>query len=211
MTPEHVNDSEKREPAATGENRYHHRNRRVIIPDGVMAVGLIAGVHGLRGELKVEPHTDFPERFDVGKTVLMGTDLAEVKILSSRPHKELYLVRLEGVNDRSTAESLRGNWLFIPEVDATALEEDTFWIHDLVGMEVVDRSGRTLGSVHNIMATGANNVYLITPAEGINRGREILLPAIADVVQSVDADQRRIVVELIPGLLADEEDDQAAG
>lgn len=180
---------------------YHHRNRRVIIPDGVMAVGLIVGAHGLHGEVKIEPHTDYAERFAKGSTLLLGANLIQMTVIASRPHKSLHLVLFEGIGNRTDAESLRGNWLFIPEENAAPLGEDEYWIHDLVGMEVQDTQGRVLGTVEDVMATGANDVYIIEPAEDINDGREILLPAIAEVIQDVDADQRIIVVNLIPGLI----------
>jgi 16S rRNA processing protein RimM len=190
---------------------YYHRNRRVIIPDGMMAVGLIVGAHGLRGEVRVEPHTDYAERFSRGTTLLMGVGLEELQIVSSRPHKKYHLVVFDGVSSRSDAEALRGRWLFIRYEDAAELDDDHYWIHDLVGMEVQDVHGRTLGFVTNVMETGANDVFIVKPAHGVNRDREILLPAIADVVQSVETEKRLIVVQLMPGLLecADEADDSA--
>ena len=185
---------------------YHHRNRRVLIPDGMMAVGLIVGAHGLRGEVRIEPHTDFPDRFSPGNTILMGVDLVEMRIVASRPHKGLHLVLFDGIASRTAAEGVRGNWLFIPEEDASPLDEDVYWIHDLVGMQVEDTGGRILGTVRNVMPTGANDVYLIDPAPGVNRDQEILLPAIADVIKRVDVDARRIVVDLMPGLLDEPEE-----
>lgn len=193
--------SERHQPS------YHYRNRRVVIPDGVMAIGVIVGAHGLGGEVKIEVHTDYPERFAEGNTILMGVELLATRIAASRPHKNLQLVRFHGIGNRSEAENLRGQWLFIADEDAAALEDDVYWIHDLVGMEVRDTAGRVLGTVHNVLQTGANDVYLIAPAEGINRGREILLPAIADVVQRVDPTHRLIVVDLMPGLLEEEGED----
>ena len=186
---------------------YHHRNRRVIIPDGVMAVGLIVGAHGLRGEVRVEPHTDYAERFARNNTLLVGVDLVEMRVIASRPHKDVHLVQFEGVTNRTDAEALRGLWLFIPEEDAAELGEDQFWIHDLVGMDVKDEGGRLLGVVSDILLTGANDVFLVKAAEGVNRGQEILLPAIAEVVQGVDQQSRQITVHLLPGLVDDTDDD----
>jgi 16S rRNA processing protein RimM len=185
----------------TPQPSYHHRNRRVVIPDGVMAVGLIVGAHGLRGEVRVEPHTDYAERFARGNTLLLGIELEEMLVVASRPHKDVQLVQFEGVMNRTDAEALRGLWLFIPEKDAAELGEDQYWIHDLIGMDVFDEQGRTLGVVSDILATGANDVFLVEAAEGVNRGQEILLPAIAEVVQRVDQERRQIIVQLLPGLL----------
>ena len=180
---------------------YHHRNRSVTVPDGAMAVGLIVGAHGLNGEVKIELHTDFPERFTAGNSVLMGADLAEVEIETGRPHKAFYLVRFNGVTNRTDAENLRGQWLFIRDEDAVPLGDGVYWIHDIIGMEVQDTDGRLLGTVRNILETGANDVYVVDAAQGINRGREILLPAISDVIQTIDLENRVFVVHLIPGLI----------
>ena len=199
-----ANNEEARKNGHKRRQSYHHRNRRVVIPDGVMAVGLIVGAHGLGGEVKVELHTDFPERFVTDRVLLLGSDLHEVRIVSARPHQAFYLIRFEGVTSRSDTDSLRGEWLFIRDEEAVLLDDETFWIHDIIGMVVQDIGGRRLGTVRNILQTGANDVYLIQPAEGVNGGRDILLPAIPDVIKHVDLANRVIEVDLIPGLLDDD-------
>ncbi|MDI9548979.1 MAG: ribosome maturation factor RimM [Chloroflexota bacterium] len=180
---------------------YVHRNRSVFVPKGALAVGLVVGAHGLRGEVRVELHTDFPERFAPGNVVLMGDDLTEVLIVASRPHKNEMLVRFEGATDRTAADGLRGQWLFIEEQDAAELEEGVYWIHDIIGMDVQTDDGRRLGRVSDVLFTGANDVYLVKPAESINRGQDILLPAIPDVIQTVDVPARLITVKLMPGMI----------
>ena len=180
---------------------YTHRNRRVHIPDGYIAIGLIVGVHGLRGEVKIEPHTDFPERFDVGTTLRMGDELAPMAIRQSRPHKQNWLVLFEGVKGREAADALRNRWLFVPEDDALDLDEDTYWIHDIVGLTVQTTAGDVLGSVTDVMETGANDVYIVRTQPGVNNGRDLLLPAIAEVVQQVDVEAGQLIVDLPEGLL----------
>ncbi len=180
---------------------YTHRNRRVHIPEGYVIVGLIVGVHGLRGEVKIEPHTDFPERFGVDTTLLMGDDLTPVTIRQSRPHKQNMLVHFEGIRGREAAESLRGGWLFIPEDEVLDLEEDSYWIHDIVGLTVQTTAGDVLGSVTDVMETGANDVYIVRTQPGVNGGRDLLLPAIEEVVQQVDVEAGLLVVDLPEGLL----------
>lgn len=203
------------------ETVYTHRNQRVVIPDGFLAVGLIVGVHGLRGEVKVEIHTDFPERFDAGNTLYFTDALKEVPIKNSRPHKGHMLLQFAGVKDRGQAEALRQTWLFVPEDDAKPLGDDMYWVHDLIGMTVIQVeadsnkpvenssetilddavSGTELGTITDVLETGANDVYVIKPFGSINRGRELLLPAIADVVQKVDVENQQMFVQLQPGLL----------
>lgn len=196
---------------------YTHRNKRVIIPDGYLAVGLIVGVHGLRGELKVELHTDFPERFDAGSTVYLTDKLKEIVIKSARPHKNHMLITLDGIHNRNQAEELRQSWLFVSEDEAKELDEDMYWVHDLVGMTVIEIDStatesvedktasatgeRELGLLTDVLSTGANDVYVIAPFGEINQGRELLLPAIADVVQRVDVENKRMFVRLQSGLL----------
>mgnify|MGYP001164713870 CR=1 FL=1 len=180
---------------------YRVRNQNVVVPDGYMAVGCIVGVHGLRGEIKVELYTDFPERFAPGVMLLVGDDLMEVRLVSVRPHKNQLLMQLEGVADRTAAEQLRGLWLFAPEDDAAELEEGAYWIHDIIGLQVLQEDGRSLGDVVDVFATGANDVYVVRPAEGQNRGQDILLPAIPEVVLAVDLAQRRMTVHLPDGLI----------
>lgn len=164
-----------------------------------MAVGLITTAHGLRGEVKVELHTDFPDRFAPGIEVYLGEELEKATISAARPHQGQVLLQFQGHEDREAADALRGLWVFIPEDEAVELEEDTFFVHDIIGLAVQTADGRLLGTVAEVLFTGANEVYVIaTPDEP---SREILLPAIADVVKEVDLEQGILTVELLPGLL----------
>lgn len=169
-----------------------------VTPQGYLAVGRIVGVHGMRGEVKVEPFTDFSERFDPGSVLLLGDALEEVTVLSSRPHKGNMLLMLTALSTRGDAELLRTQWLYVPEDEAAALDENAYWVHDILGMEVVTDEGETLGMVYDVLFTGANEVYVVrTP----NSPREVLLPAIDEVVLAVDVPARRMTVHLMPGLL----------
>jgi 16S rRNA processing protein RimM len=178
-----------------------YRNQSVVVPDGYMAVGCIVGVHGLRGELKVELHTDFPERFAPNAHLRLGEALIECTIVASRMHKTHVLLQLKGITRREQAEALRGQWLFVPEEDATNLEEGAYWVHEIIGLEVESEDGRHLGEIADVIFTGANEVYVVRTPPTVNRGRELLLPAIDDVVRAVDLPANRMVVHLLPGLL----------
>ena len=177
------------------------RNQNVVVPTGYLAVGHIIGVHGLRGELKIELYTDFPERYAPGVTLFMGPELDEVEVRQVRPHKGHLLIMLDGINDRTTAEGLRGFWLFVDEADAAELEEGEYWIHDIIGLQVVTDADSMLGKVVDVLATGANDFYIVRPAEGVNRGQEILLPAIADVILDVDLPAGILRVHIPEGLI----------
>jgi 16S rRNA processing protein RimM len=201
----HQKERPQTERPRTGKRRvkpvYMHRNREVDIPDGYMAVGQIVGVHGLRGEVKVELHTDFPERFKPGLILAMGIERQEVEVASARPHKGLILVRLVGVNQRSAAETLRGNWLFVSEEAAMELDEGIYWIHDLIGLTVQSTSGEKYGTLIEVLSTGANDVYIVRTEAPFNKGKDLLIPAIAEVVQTVDLEAGLMSIDLPAGLV----------
>ncbi len=180
---------------------YTHRNRRVEIPDGYIAVGQIVGVHGLRGEIKVDPHTDFPERFKPGLVLALGDGKRTLEVVKARPHKNFMLILFAGINRREDAETLRGIWLFVPEDDAVELDEGVYWIHDLMGLTVQSASGQQYGAITDVLSTGANDVYVVRTEAPFNKGKDLLVPAIADVVQEVDIDAGTMTIDLPPGLV----------
>ena len=182
-------------------SRFHSRSTSV--PDGHLAVGRILGAHGLRGEVKVESHTDFDSRFAPGQQLLIGEELLLAEIESSRPHKGIHLVQFSEVTDRFAAEDLFDEWLYIPEEAAMELDEDSFWVHDIVGLTVQTESESQLGEVVDVLFTGANEVYIIRPAPGVNRDRDLLIPALAEVVRAVDIEAGTLTVRLQPGMLDD--------
>lgn len=197
--PKQVPNSNKRQPTRGPFQTYLHRNQRVRIPDGYMAVGLITTAHGLRGEVKVELHTDFPERFAPDVVVYLGEELDKAVIREARPHQGQLLLQFNDIDDRTKADALRGLWVFIPEDEAVELEEDTYFVHDIIGLAVQTTKGEPLGTVEQVLFTGANDVYVVQPPG--EPKREILLPAIEDVIKEVDLENGILTVELLPGLL----------
>jgi 16S rRNA processing protein RimM len=163
-----------------------------------IAIGRIVRPHGVRGELLVEVLTDFPERFNHMELVYLGdADKAEAwPVRAARWHKDRVLLSLEGCQDRTSAEQLRGLLVQIPIEEAMLLPEDEYYPHQLMGLEVRTVEGEELGRISDIMFTNANEVYVVTGRRG-----QILLPAIADVVKQVDLEAGRLVVEIIEGLL----------
>jgi 16S rRNA processing protein RimM len=163
-----------------------------------LAVGSIVGVHGIRGEVKVLPLTDYPERFEPGRTVYVGVEpnLTSTEIVSARPHQGMWLVKLASTPDRNAAELLRDQYLMISEEDAMPLAEHENYVHDLLGIEVVAESGERLGTLKAVLFTAANDVYVITGLRG-----EVLLPALRSVILEVNLGDRRMVVRVPEGLL----------
>lgn len=151
------------------------------------------GPHGLRGEMKVETLTDFPQRFQPGATLWAAG--ARYTVGGAHPHRDGLLVTFEGIETREQADALRGQLLEVPEGELASLGDDQYFRFQLIGMEVVDTNSRPLGRVAEVLDTGANDVYVVRDDDS-----ELLVPAIDTVVKEVDLERRRLVVELMDGL-----------
>ena len=194
----------RRRPGKGGSARgSRFRMRSTTVPDGYLVVGRILGAHGLRGEVKVESYTDFDSRFTPGQQLLLGEELFLTEIAASRPHKGIFLLSFAEITDRAAAQSLHNQWLYIPEEAAMKLDEDSFWVHEIIGLSVQTETHNRLGEVVDVLFTGANEVYVIRPARGVNRDRELLIPALADVIRAVDLEAGVVTVRLLPGMLED--------
>ncbi len=165
----------------------------------MISVGEICGARGLRGEIKVLPLTDFPERFSgMGEIwVEQGSLSGLYKIESYRFHKQFILFKLVGIDTREQASSLVKGLLKVEESEVYPLPEDTNYVFQLVGLEVYDAKRGFLGTVSEVLQTGANDVYVIKG----ERFGEILIPAIKDVVLDIDLSVSKMKVKLLPGLI----------
>ncbi len=166
------------------------------IADGFIAIGHIAAVFGVKGEVKVTLATDFPERFQGLETVYLGPDARPVRMLSSRPHQDNLLVRLEGYNDRDAAQTLQGLWIQVPQADILPLGEGEHYVFQLVGLRVLTTDGRDLGVIEEILSTPANDVFVVRGEAG-----EVLIPYINDVIAEERLDAGEMIVHPLPGLL----------
>lgn len=168
-----------------------------------MVLGYVIGAHGVRGELKVEILTTDPQRFGQLDRIYLGrdddTEPVPRALIGHRVHKGRALLRLEGLEDRTEAQALRGYLVQIPFEEVPPLAEDEYFEHQIVGLEVWTTAGKFLGHVSEVLYTGANEVYVVTDPAG--ERRNILIPAIADVVREVDLEAGRLVVELLEGLM----------
>jgi 16S rRNA processing protein RimM len=161
-----------------------------------VAVGRITRTHGVKGEVAVLPLSDVGARFEAGSTLFLEErEDRPLTVMASRPHQQRLLVAFRGVEDRTSAEALRGRYLFVPASSAPHLPEGEYWAHDLVGCDVLTEDGRSLGRIREILHTQANDVWAVEGADG-----EVLIPALKDVVREVDVAGRRVVVREIPGL-----------
>lgn len=160
-----------------------------------LEAGKIVNTHGIRGEVKIMPYTDVPELLCEFERLFIGKDKAEIIIERSRVAKNMVIAKLEGVDTPEQAEKLRNKLLYMHR-DDLELDDNTYFIQDLIGIEVKDAdTGFVYGKITDVMQTGANDVYVI---EG--NGREYLVPAIADVVISTDIDANSMTIRALEGL-----------
>lgn len=168
------------------------------MPEPTVVVGKVTRAHGVRGEVSVLVLSEVPDRFADGATVWLE-DGRRLIVESSRADRGRLLVRFRGVGDRGTAESLRGSFLAVPESALPELPEGSWWPHQLEGSEVLTEEGRPLGTLVEVVLNPANDLWVTRDAR-----REVLIPALRDVIVSVDLVAKRVVVRDIPGLTTPE-------
>lgn len=165
----------------------------------LIPIGRITGAHGIRGEVKLAPYGPLEDlQWGVVYIATGGREAEPRKVVSQRVHKGVYLVFLEGVPDRNTAETLAGAEVFVEKSCLPEPAEDEYYYADLVGMEVFTEEGKFVGKVENVFPTGGNDVL-----ETYGPFGEVLIPAIESVVVLVEPDKNRITVRLMEGLLPD--------
>jgi len=174
------------------------------VPEGWLAIGTITSPQGLKGEVRVYPDSDFPQRFlEPGQRWLLGSRDSEpqaIELLAGRylEGKGLYIVRFAGVRDRNQAEALRGALLLVPESDRPPLEPGEFHLLDLIGLSVFMQSSQELvGSVVSIVPAGNDLLEVEMPDR-----QRVLVPLVSEIVPIVDLDNQRIEINPPPGLLS---------
>jgi len=165
-----------------------------------VAIGEVAGSFGVRGELKIVPLTDFPDRFTRTPTVYLGEDHRPYQVQRAHPHKQHILLTLAGVEDRDAAERLRGLRIWVPTSELTPLAADQFYLHDLIGLRVRHVDGRDLGAIADVIVTPGADLFLV---RGMPNGQDVLLPAVKAFVKTVDLAAGMVLVDPIPGLFDD--------
>lgn len=167
--------------------------------EDLLRVGVITTTHGLKGEVKVYPTTDYPERFEEIEEVLLdtGREKKPLTIQSVRYFKNQVILKFKEINNINDIEKYKQCELWVTRENATPLEEDEYYIADLIDCEVVLEDGSHFGTLVDVMETGANDVYVVeSEAHG-----EVLLPAIMDCIKEIDIEEGKIVVHLLDGLL----------
>ncbi len=164
-----------------------------------LAIGRIVRAHGVRGEVSMAVLTEFPERFETTKRVYLGNEYEATPydLEAYRWHKQNLLLTLGGIVDRTQAERLRNQLVQVPIGEAVALPEGSYYLYELMGLEVYTHEDEYLGKIVDIIETKANDVYVV---EG-DQPKQILIPAIDDVVKSVDLDLGKMEIKLLDGLI----------
>ncbi len=164
-----------------------------------LEIGQIVNTFGVKGMVKVKPFTDDITRFDKLKKVYIckKASMEEVEIEEVKYHKNMVLLKIKGINDMNQAEKCKGLYLKIHRKDAIKLPKDTYFIADLLGLEVYTDEGVLLGKVDDIYNTGSNDIYVVKD----DLGKQILLPGTKEVLKEISLEKEKIVVHLIKGLI----------
>ena len=157
--------------------------------NNLIAVARISTPHGVRGEVKLLPLTDFPRRFEQTESLLMA-DGTRLILESARMNKDVVLVKFRGMDTPEVWAPLRHQELYVTEDALMPLPPGQYYIHQVIGLTVVDNSGSTLGTVSDVLQTGSNDVYAVKTLDG----GELLLPAIESVIHSIDIVNSRMTV-----------------
>ena len=165
-----------------------------------LEIGQIVNTHGLKGYLKVVPFTDDINRFKTLKTVyiVFKNELLECEIEDVRFVKNLVNIKLSKIDDINEAEKYKGCYLKINRKGAKKLDENTYFIVDLIGLNVYDEQENEIGILEEIFQTGSNDVYVVKTADG----KQVLLPAISKVIKKVDIEQGKIIVDISQGVIS---------
>lgn len=170
--------------------------------DSLLMVGKIVNTHGIRGELKILPHTDFPEvRFaPKNKLKIVNPDSGEqidVTVASARLVKQMYIVKLNEYDNINQVEKYKGCELKVSKADAVDLPDNEYYYYEIIGCRVVSDEGEDLGVIEEILRPGANDVWVVK----MPSRKQLLLPVIDDVVLDVDVEAKLVKVHLLEGLL----------
>ena len=165
-----------------------------------LEIGKIVSTHGIRGEVRVQPWCDSGEFLTEFETLYFDHGKKTVKIESSRVQKNVVVMKIAGVNTIEEAQKLRNQILYMDRNDVE-LEEGCYFIQDLIGIKVVDaQTARCYGTISDVIATGANDVYSLTQEDG----SQVLIPAIPDVVKETDIEKKIMRIIPLKGLFDDE-------
>ena len=164
-------------------------------------VGKIVSAVGIKGEVKIYPYTDYPERFEELDSVYAGDEILEIEKV--RYQKNMVIVKFKSVPDRNGAEKLKDRFVTISSEDLRELDEDEYSIFDLIGLEAVDQEGNRIGKVTDVIQNTAQDLYEITDV----KGKKHLIPAVYEFVTDIDINNGIMKINPIDGLLGGEQEE----
>ena len=166
--------------------------------EDLLQVGVITTTHGVRGEVKVFPTTDDPARFKKLKNVVLdtGKELVDLEVAGVKFFKNMVILKFKGYDRIEDIMGFKGKNLYVTRENAVKLQKDEYFIADMIGMRVVSTEGEELGTLTDVLQTGANDVYVVEQ----NGASQLLLPAIKDCILDIDMEQMVMTVYLMPGL-----------
>jgi 16S rRNA processing protein RimM len=164
-----------------------------------LQVGVISSTHGVRGEVKVFPTTDDVKRFKRLKEVILDTGKEELvlEIESVKFFKQFVILKFKGFDNINDIEKYKTKSLYVTRANAVRLRKDEYFIADLQGLTVIDEAEQVIGTLRDVMETGANDVYIVDMTDG----REVLIPAIKECILNVDIEGGKIQIHIMDGLL----------
>lgn len=179
--------------------------------ESLLHIGRIVGTHGVKGEVNVFPLTDDPKRFSILKDCFLtnekNTSMADAKAVSARYFKNKVILKLDGVDDCDSALALKGRYIAVSRENAVKLQPGSYFICDLIGCTVMDDVMGELGTLIDVLETGANDIYIVKRKKSdaadsaAKKEKDLLIPAIKQIVKNVDITSRIITVHLMEGLL----------
>lgn len=164
-----------------------------------LQVGVISSTHGIRGEVKVYPTTDDNARFQELKEVLLDTGKEQIplEIQNVRYFKQMVILKFKGIDNINDIERYKGRPLLVTREHAVPLNENEYYIADLIGMDILTENGDHLGHLSDVLETGANDVYIIQTKDE----KEVLIPAIQECILKVDPEANQMTIHLMKGLI----------
>ncbi len=164
-----------------------------------LEIGQIVNTFGIKGMVKVKPFTDNIERFSNLEKIYIKnkSGQTEYKIQEVKYHKNMVLIKFEGIENPEQADLLRNSYLIVDRETEEPLEPGRYYIVDMIGLDVFTDDNEYLGKLEDIYNTGSNDIYVVKN----ELGKQVLLPAIEDVIKSIDMDNKKVIVHLIPGLV----------
>lgn len=164
----------------------------------LISIGEVTTTQGHRGEVRVRPLTDFPERFKANACLHFekAGQVRNLTIETVRPQKNMLIVKFKEIPDMNSAEEIKGGVLKISKDELKALPGDTYYIFDIIGMKVETDEGVSLGTISDVLQTGSNDVYVVA-----GETKQYLIPALKEIVRHIDKNQKIMVIKPLAGLL----------